>query len=192
MAPRRIVRRGSRGRRLQPQTLDGDDRLLRNHLTGNFDEGIFATASSSGTQILDNQISGSGIRSRAPWADGIDARGDRTLVRGNTVVNNHDDGIDVGGRGDTVDGNRIDRSVHDGIDVDGNTVLVQNNYSTRNGDDGIGVGREGGNVTIRNNITNFNTDLGIQPIAGTAIDGGGNRASGNGDARQCVQVVCTP
>lgn len=84
---------------------------------------------------------------------------------------NHDDGIDVGGRGDTIVGNRVDRSVHDGIDVDGSDVLVASNNSTRNGDDGIGVGREASNVTIRNNVANDNVDLGIQPIAGTAIDG---------------------
>jgi hypothetical protein len=47
-------------------------------------------------------------------------------------------------------------------------------------------------VTIRSNVANSNTDLGIQPIAGTAIDGGGNRASGNGDPRQCVRISCAP
>jgi hypothetical protein len=34
-----------------------------------------------------------------------------------------------------------------------------------------------------------NGDLGIEAVAGVT-DGGRNRASGNGDARQCVNVKC--
>jgi hypothetical protein len=34
-----------------------------------------------------------------------------------------------------------------------------------------------------------NGDLGIEAVEGV-IDGGGNRASENGDARQCVNVTC--
>jgi hypothetical protein len=47
-------------------------------------------------------------------------------------------------------------------------------------------------VTLRGNVTADNADMGIQPIAGTAVDGGGNQASGNGDPRQCTLVRCTP
>jgi hypothetical protein len=49
------------------------------------------------------------------------------------------------------------------------------------------VGSQG--TVIRANIANGNADLGIEAVAG-AIDGGGNRASGNGDPRQCVNVKC--
>jgi hypothetical protein len=98
----------------------------------------------------------------------------------------------VNGAGATIDGNNVAGSVHDGFDIDSATALVQNNTSTSNHDDGIGVGRNASNVTIRSNVANSNTDLGIQPIAGTAIDGGGNRASGNGDPRQCVRISCAP
>jgi hypothetical protein len=44
-------------------------------------------------------------------------------------------------------------------------------------------------ATLRGNITDDNTDLGIEAVDGV-IDGGGNRASGNGDPRQCVGVAC--
>jgi hypothetical protein len=32
-------------------------------------------------------------------------------------------------------------------------------------------------------------DLGIEAVRGV-IDGGGNKASGNGDLRQCTNIVC--
>ena len=169
-----------------------DGHVVHNRITDSYDEGVFTDAASTGTQIESNEVSGSGVGSGATWADGIDARGDALVVRGNTIVDNHDDGIDVGGAGVTVDGNSVDGSGQDGIDVDGHGSLVQNNTSTHNGDDGIGVGRNASTVTIRDNVANDNVDMGIQPIAGTAIDGGGNRASGNGDQRQCTQVRCSP
>ena len=83
-------------------------------------------------------------------------------------------------------------SLHDGIDVDGTDVLVQNNVATGNGDDGIRTSHTAARVTMINNITNGNADLGIQTVSGTAIDGGGNRASGNLDPRQCLRIACTP
>jgi Tol biopolymer transport system component len=45
-------------------------------------------------------------------------------------------------------------------------------------------------VTLRGNIADDNTDLGIEAVD-QVIDGGGNRASGNGDPRQCVGVTCS-
>jgi parallel beta-helix repeat protein len=162
-----------------------------NVITGNVDEGLFTNETSSGLLILGNRISGSGVRSGATWADGIDARGDRLTIRDNVVAHNHDDGIDANGDGDNIDHNGVDSNGQDGIDVDGHNTVIQRNTATRNGDDGIGVGAKGLNVTIKNNTTNRNFDLGIQPISGTAVDGGGNTASDNGDTRECVRVRCT-
>jgi len=34
-----------------------------------------------------------------------------------------------------------------------------------------------------------NDDLGIDSVRGV-IDGGGNKASGNGDPRQCTHIAC--
>jgi Tol biopolymer transport system component len=45
-------------------------------------------------------------------------------------------------------------------------------------------------VTLRGNEADDNTNLGIEAVDGV-IDGGGNRASGNGDPRQCVGVTCS-
>ena len=44
-------------------------------------------------------------------------------------------------------------------------------------------------TTITKNRAVRNGGLGIQAVEGV-IDGGGNRASGNGDPRQCVNVAC--
>ena len=169
-----------------------DDKIVSNVVTGSFDEGIFTNETSARPLIQSNRISGSGTRHHAVDADGIDARGAGVRALKNTVRHSNDDGIDVGGTGSVIDGNSVSGSGHDGIDIDSLGSMVQNNVSNGNGDDGIGVGRNARNVVLRNNITNGNADLGIQPIAGTAIDGGGNRASGNGDARQCVRVSCSP
>ena len=168
-----------------------DDKIVNNVVTGSFDEGIFTNESSERPLIRGNRISWSGTRHHAVDADGIDARGAGVSALANTVRHSNDDGIDVGGTESTIDGNNVAISGHDGIDVDSRGSRVQNNVSNSNGDDGIGVGRNARNVFLRNNITNHNADLGIQPIAGTSIDGGGNQASGNGDARECVRISCS-
>jgi parallel beta-helix repeat protein len=169
-----------------------DNKIQSNVITGSFDEGVFVNEKSARNLIQGNRISWSGTRHHALNADGIDARGPAALVVANAVRHSNDDGIDVNGAGSIIDGNNVASSGLDGIDVDSQTALVQNNVSTSNGDDGIGVGRNAANVTLRSNITNSNADMGIQPIAGTVIDGGGNRAASNGDARQCTQVTCSP
>ena len=167
-----------------------DGRIVANTIRNSFDEGIFASERSSRTIILRNRVSGSGVLSAATWADGVDARGNRTTIRGNIVRNNHDDGIDANGANDVVKQNTLVGNHSDGIDVDGKHTLIEDNRSNRNGDDGIGVGVHGGHVIIDDNTTNDNFDLGIQPKPGTA-HGDGNKAEGNGDPRQCVVVECS-
>ena len=55
--------------------------------------------------------------------------------------------------------------------------------------DGISVGSP--RTTLTRNEARHNGRLGIEAVKGV-IDGGGNRASGNGDSRQCVHVACRP
>jgi parallel beta-helix repeat protein len=79
---------------------------------------------------------------------------------------------------------------HDGIVVNGrsNGTVVKANVAVFNGlDDGIDVNNPF--TTIAENTANENGDLGIEAVVGVT-DGGGNRASGNGDPRQCVNVAC--
>jgi hypothetical protein len=75
-----------------------------------------------------------------------------------------------------------------GIWVGAGSVWTQvlRNHSEGNPGDGILVEEHG--TLVRGNVANGNAKLGIN--APGVSDGGGNRASGNADARQCVGVVC--
>lgn len=48
---------------------------------------------------------------------------------------------------------------------------------------------EAPSTTVTRNTARHNRDLGIDAAPGV-IDGGGNRASGNGNPDQCTNVVC--
>jgi hypothetical protein len=60
---------------------------------------------------------------------------------------------------------------------------------TRSGGDGIFVGEDVPGTVVARNQAFHNALLGINAAFG-AVDGGGNRAHGNGDPRQCVGVAC--
>ena len=64
---------------------------------------------------------------------------------------------------------------------------MERNTANSNGDDGIDAAASGTTVTA--NTANDNTDLGIEAVPGV-IDGGGNKASGNGNPAQCLNVRC--
>jgi hypothetical protein len=101
-------------------------------------------------------------------------RGDRNAVRGNDA-SGFDDDIFVA--------------------ADATNTLIAGNLATQPEpgcspevcDDGIHVEAPG--TVIRANTATDNGDLGIYGVDGV-IDGGGNRASGNGNPLQCVGVVC--
>ncbi len=99
--------------------------------------------------------------------------GDGNLVRGNTASGGVDDIVVTSAATNTlIEGNLATQAApcpsficDDGIDVDAPGTLIRANTATNNG------------------------DLGIEAVAGV-IDGGGNRASGNGNPLQCVNVAC--
>jgi parallel beta-helix repeat protein len=70
-------------------------------------------------------------------------------------------------------------------------IVLSHNVALRNGTIGIHQpdhGPPNGPVTFTHNIAHANGTLGID--AQPSAIGGHNRASGNGDPRQCVNVVC--
>jgi Right handed beta helix region len=75
-----------------------------------------------------------------------------------------------------------------GIWVGAGSVWTQvlRNRSESNPGDGILIEEHG--TLVRGNVANGNGKLGIN--APGVSDGGGNRAAGNADARQCVGVIC--
>ena len=72
--------------------------------------------------------------------------------------------------------------------IDPRARVTRNNASNNSGT-GIDL-REPGAYAARN-TANDNGEWGIKGALGT-IDGGGNRASGNGEPAQCLNVVCGP
>jgi len=94
------------------------------------------------------------------------------VVRGNVVSEATIDGLSIGTEGPgTVSG-----------------TLIEGNVATGSGDDGFDIRRPAATLTA--NTANDNFDLGIEAVPGV-VDGGGNRASGNGNPLQCTNVFCS-
>jgi len=139
--------------------------------------------------IARNHLSGDG--------DGIAIeKGRDNVVKRNLVVGARGDGIylgldapPIGGVDNVVRRNEVRGSGDDGFDVrrkDNHSVLTRN-LAVGSGDDGFDI--ESRSTRLARNRARRNGDLGIAVRRG-AIDGGGNRASGNADRRQCVHVKC--
>lgn len=95
----------------------------------------------------------------------------------------------IGGAANVVRRNVVRRSGKDGFAVrstDHRSLLI-GNLARRSGEDGFDV--ESGSTRLARNRAAGNDDLGIEAVEGVG-DGGGNRAGGNGDARQCLNVSC--
>jgi hypothetical protein len=90
-----------------------------------------------------------------------------SLVRRNHIRGAGEDGVHImtTAKHTRLGGNRVRHSKDDGIDVENRRTKLSRNRALRN------------------------RDLGIEAVRGV-IDGGGNRASGNGDQRQCTHIVC--
>jgi hypothetical protein len=86
-------------------------------------------------------------------------------------------------------GNRLRRADHDGVLVDltAERTLLRHNSARHSHDDGFDVNDP--TTKLSRNRADRNGDLGIEAVRGVN-DGGGNRARGNGDKRQCVNVKC--
>jgi large repetitive protein len=118
---------------------------------------------------------------------------DRNLLSLNKV-NGAGDGVLVAGTENVIAGNLVDRSKGGcegcsgfGIGVLSGANLVKLNLVQRSATDGINVAAAGTKVAL--NFATRNGDLGIEAAQGV-IDGGGNRASHNGNSAQCVGVSC--
>jgi hypothetical protein len=99
--------------------------------------------------------------------------------------------VEHGGRavGNLVARNQVRDAPKNGIAVDSvpKGTVIRRNHVFGAGADGITV--DSPSTTLTRNEARRNHNLGIEAVEGV-IDGGGNRASGNGDPRQCVNVTC--
>ena len=113
----------------------------------------------------------------------IDARG-----RGISLGLDFADGTSIGGVDNIVRRNVVRGSGGDGFLVNkkGSSLLKRNLASGAEGD---GFHIESRSTRLTKNRAPRNAAIGIEAVQGV-IDGGGNRANGNGGPRQCVNVRC--
>jgi large repetitive protein len=125
-------------------------------------------------------------------------KGRRNLVARNVVIEprargislglDFADGTSIGGVDNIVRRNEVRGSGGDGFLVNaGGNNLLKRNVAKGAKEDGFDV--ESRSTKLTKNRARRNADLGIDAVRGV-IDGGGNRARGNGDRRQCVNVKC--
>jgi parallel beta-helix repeat protein len=165
---------------------DSDDNVIRaNDLASrrSYSE-LGITVAGSGNRIERNQA--------AAMYDGISiGAGAKNAVIRNVARGSDGNGIVIGSQAsDTlVSRNDASRNGGNGIDVAGQAIdtLLSRNRANRNGADGILVGDA--TAVLSHNIANYNVGFGIEAVPGV-IDGGGNRAFGNGNPVQCLNVVC--
>jgi hypothetical protein len=133
------------------------------------------------------------IQDNAMPSNGMLIRGDRNRIERNDVQGRFaflDQSVIeiLSGDANVVVSNRA-RGGADDIAVRSGALgtLIRGNVVVDALDDGIDVDAPG--TVVRANTANDNGDLGIEAVEGV-IDGGGNRASGNGNPLECLNVVC--
>lgn len=165
------------------------NRVRRNRFARN--RGGIILGPGSRNVIARNHLSrdGSGI--------GIE-KGRRNLVERNVVVDargrgislglDFADGTSIGGRNNVVRGNVVRGSAGDAFLVNkkGSSVLRRNLASGAKGD---GFHIESRSTKLTKNRAPLNAAIGIEAVRGV-IDGGGNRANGNGGPHQCTHIAC--
>jgi hypothetical protein len=154
-------------------TGDGNT-VVRNHVrdsTGCEDGCGFGISLEGGTGnlVADNIVvrgRGAGIRVADFESEGGPPAVDN-VIRRNLVRDSEGDGFLVGGSvtGTLLEGNIAIGAGGDGVHADSSTTTLTRNVLLRNG------------------------DFGIEAVPGV-IDGGGNRARGNGNPAQCLNVAC--
>jgi parallel beta-helix repeat protein len=136
----------------------------------------------------DNVLEGNSVSH--PSTYGISVRiepGFNTVIDRNRIIGAGLVGIEAT-QSRLVTRNEVRDSGENGIRLTGSgSTLVEKNVSSNNGEDGIDVSGSL-SIVVRENTANDNADLGI--AASGVTDGGGNKASGNGNPLQCVGVVC--
>jgi parallel beta-helix repeat protein len=191
--------------------VDSNDSLVKgNRVSGNGGEGVILEGGERNKFTRNRVIRNDGGITLGPGSHNVVARnrisrgrdgiriekGHDNLVADNVVSHARRAGIRLGiphpflgGAHNTVRGNLVKGSRVDGFLVNrkDNNSLLKGNTARGAGDDGFDIRSHTAKLT--KNLALRNGDLGIAAVLGV-IDGGGNRASGNGDPRQCVNVAC--
>jgi parallel beta-helix repeat protein len=147
-----------------------------------FDSGVLVDGARE-NRVLNNELR----RNRGPGILIRDSAG--ILIKDNLVTRSAAGVLLSRGNRNVVSRNVVRRSGKDGFAVRRNDhhSVLKGNLATRSRDDGFDV-RSRSTKLVGNRAVG-NDDLGIGAVAGVK-DGGGNRASRNGDPRQCLKVRC--
>jgi nitrous oxidase accessory protein NosD len=183
------------------ESFSNDNLLSSNYVTHT--SGITLESSDDNT-ITGNRV----VHLTGPDGIGIQIYGNRNVVTTNTVVDTVRYGIEVDDFQDENHSPATDNVIRDNTVVGGDlgiaigpeaggvvlNTVVDANRVTGASDDGIQlVGPSTGLETsvVSRNVAVHNGDFGIEAVPGTR-DGGGNRAAGNGNPLQCLNVACSP
>ncbi|HEU4755165.1 MAG TPA: right-handed parallel beta-helix repeat-containing protein [Agromyces sp.] len=172
------------GAKVSGNALSGNDGVLLIEAVGN--EVSHNTITDTGS--ADPEVGGFGI-----LFDGSDDN----LVVGNVVTGARGPAIWVTtlessgtSDGNVISGNRVANSHLEAIWVDSTATNTELNKNRSNGNALDGFTIDAPSTTLTHNTANDNGDLGIDAVSGV-IDGGGNRASGNGDPAECTNITCS-
>jgi parallel beta-helix repeat protein len=169
------------------------NRVRRNRSVRDGEAGIYI-APGSRNVIARNRVSH--VRRSRGVGLGIEVDGgDRNVIARNSVRDTEGDAIIVGCPpcgvlvGNVVRRNHIHGAGKDGVHVVGKAkhTRLKRNHVFDAKDDGLDANAP--TTKLTRNEARRNGDLGIAAVP-DVIDGGGNRASGNGDPRQCTNIVC--
>jgi Right handed beta helix region len=165
----------------------GDTLIEKNVISTTVGAAIITDRTQDATYVIRNEIT------IPPGAAGIQAGFGSMHIERNEISGG-DWGMHLGRGGGPVIKNHVSNARIDGIYADlwGGSEFV-GNVATNNGDDGIeidsGGAIPGNTVVLTRNTANDNGDFGIEAFPGVT-DGGGNKASGNGNPLQCLNVFC--
>jgi parallel beta-helix repeat protein len=187
---------------------DGFDNVkIQDGTLRDFSHGLMITGHADGNRVAN-------VRAYHNFAGGIHVlESDEAAIAGSTSVGNVGPGIEF----EKSDGGRVTNSTANGNLLDGvrataaNELSIAGTTTVSNGANGLSVGAGSLGVEIsasvassndldgvrvleptakvKNSTTLFNTQLGINAVAGVT-DGGGNKAHGNGSLHQCENVAC--
>jgi parallel beta-helix repeat protein len=209
-----VVHQGSHGNTIDGGVLvrNGDAGVIVQDSDGTEIFDIVSHAQSDGGVVLSNapgsKLQGSDLRFNPA---GLEASGTIGLVvggalpgQGNDASNSLQAGFGLGnGLGMTIVGNTANETGGSGISIEGGAfdtnglpvggATIEDNTTNQNAEHGLSVA-DGGH-TIRGNNAHNNAGFGIiagdeQTAGGTNIDGGGNKATGNGEFAECLGVTC--
>jgi parallel beta-helix repeat protein len=164
------------------------NRLRNNSILRNTEYGIFIGFFAGGNRIEGNVVSNNFLGIFLSDAGG-GAESSANVIRKNFFSDNFLGMTMIETFNTWIEQNTVLGSNVDGIHVGGESLrnLVEGNLTHQNGDDGIEVEESDNEIT--RNTANENGDLGIEAVPNVG-DGGGNRASGNGNPLQCLNVEC--